>query len=762
MLLRKPIFCVLLWALVALSVQAQCPDFTDLTGPGVVCTYGNVYDPDYHMGIASGRFAVITQQGLDGHTHDSLSLLPAGEDVVIKLGNYTPFSESESVNYYFTVDSVMSILLIKFAVVLFDYENDNMPGGPPRFLIRVRDSNGELIHSCAEYDIRTNSGIPGLTVTSVQSSHYFWTPWSTLAIDLSSHIGQSIWLQMRTCDGAAGCAAYAYYTAHCVNNRLMVDTCMSNQIAWMAPDGFSSYQWDNGIVNQSAIYNISNDTVNAQCQLQADIGCPITLYGTVLRKDESETEQFLYDTVCQGESCQQYYFNLPQQTEPGLHTFSNHFVNANNCADGGTQHLFLTVIPREYHFYDMACQGESYNQHGFQYNNLSVGTFTDTAVSISMNGCDSITILHLTVDSSFVLPNTVSGPTAVCCNTEQVFVLQNAEGLPSIEWNVPVGADIVSGQGTPTLHVSFSNFTNSPAVINVTGANGCGSGSIPVSVELSPSYNFFYRDTICIGTAYNDHGFTAGPFDTIGLFTYTYDGVSINGCDSNATLQLWVTGIPEISALAVPGVICLGDTVELYALGEHSNVIIDTMQARTFVGDILCEDGSIIRPADWPCGQTAKGIVFFVDSTQQHGWALALDNDGCVWFGSNGTTIPGITNYPSTREAIYDLDGYTNTQIIRSVGNASTFPAAYLVDFEHGWYLPAAGQMRILYSLIMTINQSLQLVGGVPINIQLTTTSHYWTSTIREGMSVYAMSPSFGVEPYTGSNDSNVRAVCDF
>lgn len=34
------ILLILLWGLLALTVQAQCPDFMDLTGPNVTCYYG--------------------------------------------------------------------------------------------------------------------------------------------------------------------------------------------------------------------------------------------------------------------------------------------------------------------------------------------------------------------------------------------------------------------------------------------------------------------------------------------------------------------------------------------------------------------------------------------------------------------------------------------------------------------------------------------------------------------------------------------------
>ena len=49
------------------------------------------------------------------------------------------------------------------------------------------------------------------------------------------------------------------------------------------------------------------------------------------------------------------------------------------------------------------------------------------------------------------------------------------------------------------------------------------------------------------------------------------------------------------------------------------------------------------------------------------------------------------------------------------------------MDFEHGWYLPAAGQAYKLFAEQIKVNNSIQLVGGDLV--QLDTFGSYWTST---------------------------------
>lgn len=142
------------------------------------------------------------------------------------------------------------------------------------------------------------------------------------------------------------------------------------------------------------------------------------------------------------------------------------------------------------------------------------------------------------------------------------------------------------------------------------------------------------------------------------------------------------------------------------------------------VGDILCEGNAIISPANYPSsGATAIGVVFYVDQTGQHGWAVALQDAGSFPWGCDGTDMP-LPNYSNKRQAIYDLDGYENTRIVRE--NCTDSPAFYAVDFENGWYVPAIGQLNYLYGNLMEVDRSLAVAGGATF---LATEWKYWSST---------------------------------
>lgn len=180
------------------------------------------------------------------------------------------------------------------------------------------------------------------------------------------------------------------------------------------------------------------------------------------------------------------------------------------------------------------------------------------------------------------------------------------------------------------------------------------------------------------------------------------------------------------------------------------------------IGDILCTDGSTVRPEQFAAsGRTAKGIVFYVDRSNQHGWAVHLDYQGSLLWSPELDDIPTLSNYQQLRGAITDFDGLENTRKIRQAGDATTYPAAWAVDFDHGWYLPAAGQIRYLYGYIPEINQSLDVVGGTPFI--LSNDWWLWASTECNSIEAWDIN-SQGNEGHSKKSDHyfQVRAVTDF
>ena len=190
------------------------------------------------------------------------------------------------------------------------------------------------------------------------------------------------------------------------------------------------------------------------------------------------------------------------------------------------------------------------------------------------------------------------------------------------------------------------------------------------------------------------------------------------------------------------------------------------------IGDILCTDGSTVKPEQFASsGKTAEGIVFFVDGDNQQGWAVSLEfqatNTNWVTSGYyyDMYDIPLLENFEHSREAMYDFDGYNNTDIIRSTHGADWYPAAWCVDFDHGWYLPAAGQMRWMIAYLNEINASLAVVNGALFVYDRP--RWFWTSTERTEAHAVVISQTGAVGNYPkwnyiGEYDIGVRAVKTF
>ena len=439
-------------------------------------------------------------------------------------------------------------------------------------------------------------------------------------------------------------------------------------------------------------------------------------------------DYIFHDTICEGMDYHDHGFNLPVYSTPGEYIAYNTYFNTSDCIEEGTNTLYLHVHPRYHHIYDVACEGGNYNAHGFHLTQLTQGEVTDTTYVPLPYGCDSTTILHLTVNHTFSMSETINGPNVVCSGTSEIYSLVNAPSQTLYHWTTPAGVLIYGGQGTPSAQLYFMPNAPTSVQVTLTADNGCGSATTPVNIMVGTSYSNMFSDTICTGNAYTQHGYQLGTQDTAGYYVHILNGTTQQGCDSVSVLGLFVAETPSVEALADPAELCVGGETELHALGSQSSVTLISQLPKVWVGDILCTDGTTVHPEDWPCGKVAMGVVFYVDNTGEHGWAVDLtETQGLMWSITVQNDIPALVNFNSGRMAMSDLDGYTNTLLIRQSGTNNDYEAAYAVDFEHGWYLPAAGQAYMLYEEHIKVNNTLQLIGGELI--QYDSFGSYWTST---------------------------------
>ena len=180
------------------------------------------------------------------------------------------------------------------------------------------------------------------------------------------------------------------------------------------------------------------------------------------------------------------------------------------------------------------------------------------------------------------------------------------------------------------------------------------------------------------------------------------------------------------------------------------------------IGDILCTTGVYVSPAEYEAsGLEAMGVIFYVDETGQHGWAIALEDEGSFkWTdGSIDTPLP---NYSTVRAAIYDIDGMFNTQEILNWNNPNgyTFYAFEAVDVANGWYLPAIGQLNYLYGNLVEVNDGLSATGGTVFD--MTSSWNYWSSTEMDSMNRCLLKSSGNIGRNSSSFVCRVRGVRSF
>ena len=715
--------------------RAQCPDFTDLNGSGVACwTNGDVVGSN--NGPIPERYAVVTQQGMDPYTGYQLPILPAGESAVVRLGNDQGGMQSEGIDYNFVVDPDYPILTIKYAFVMRNY--GDISSGCPSFGIFVLQPDSEIplmsqsIYPCGQYAFNDLQNHDEVHVTGT----VIWRQWTTICIDVSNYAGQQIRVRFVTNDGMHNQSAfsYAYFTASCMSDHLTVVGCDGNDIILSAPEGYALYEWNNGATTQTTSYPI-DEGLDVACTLASAHGCMPVLTSANIEGLSITQGAVYYDTICQGESYQEHGFNLPPQNEVGNFTIFNLAFDATDCSSGEGTTLQLTVLQRYFHYYEEACEGTDYDNHGFHYTNLQPGLINDSLPIVLSNGCDTgYRYLHLTVNPTIGSSGEIYGDTSVCDNQMTTYTLHFDGNLNYYIWSLPDGVYNFAGDGLSYVNLYFTEEVSNPAVISVAAGNLCGSHTFSLSIWHAPAYYQFFEDTVCVGSAYNLHGIQTALLDSIGLFFLSQHNISVSGCDSDVTVRLVVAPTPTVSTLAQPEDLCAGENTTIHALGVNA-VIGSLYPQQVLPGDILCTDSTIVKPADWPVpGKTAKAVIFFVDSTGQHGWAVHLHDQGNFPWG-NGYLPESSGLSCSMMNPNYILDGKLNTQKLRLFGDASSFPAVWAVDFDNGWYLPSIGQLILIFFELSAVNSTLSLVNGSPFtpspstDLWINMNYCYWSST---------------------------------
>ncbi len=364
------------------------------------------------------------------------------------------------------------------------------------------------------------------------------------------------------------------------------------------------------------------------------------------------------------------------------------------------------------------------------------------------NTSATLTILNQNnsgIGNDFGLDNIVFAPLAECSATDSVFV--------SVIYNVTDERTICESELPYVWNgVTFEHADTLEVVLQAT--NGADSVVVMHLTVLHGTHNML-DTTVC--DSYQWHGQT---LDASG--TYTYDYTNADGCASTDTLHLTILESPDATITTTTDTICVGAGVTLEAeVLNFDTFVTPPAPPAVAVGDILCSDGSTVKPSAYAAsGRTAIGVVLYVNDSG-HGWAVNLHEDGeYVWSTTISGNIPGAIIHDSALEAIADYNGSYNTYAIRSVSNTSLYPAAMAVDYANGWYLPASGQLYLMYPLMPILNESLALCGGTPFN--LNSSWYYCSSSVASARNMWSLDHNGYIIHYLPTLPYRVRSMRNF
>ncbi len=332
-------------------------------------------------------------------------------------------------------------------------------------------------------------------------------------------------------------------------------------------------------------------------------------------------------SICQGDT-----FNFAGTPLITTGIYLDTFLNANGCdsivtVDLAVDSIILVTLNPS------ICQGDTFF---FGTQPITIGgIYTDTSVSVL--GCDSLTILNLTVNpviTTNLMDSICDGDTIVFANqtitAAGVYVdsSQTSANCDSVTTltvtllpNTSTTIDTTICDGT-VIVLGGTNYSAAGSFIDtIPASNGCDS-VVTVNVTVNPVDSTTVPAAICQGDTFN---FGGTPLITSGVYVDTFPNV--NGCDSIVTVDL---AVDSIILVTLNPSICQGDTfffgtqpitvggtytdTSVSVLGCDSLTILNLTVnpiITTNLTDSICDGDSILF-----AGQTITTAGVYVDSSQ--------------------------------------------------------------------------------------------------------------------------------------------------
>ena len=186
---------------------------------------------------------------------------------------------------------------------------------------------------------------------------------------------------------------------------------------------------------------------------------------------------------------------------------------------------------------------------------------------------------------------------------------------------------------------------------------------------------------------------------------------------------------------------------------------------RVHPGDILCTDGTTVAPEGYAAytaaheGVSAKAVVYYVDASGQHGYALNPVTYSWCW-GAYNIDVDGLTTSTSRPTMMRDLGGAAYTDAICRFFGDCTVAASLCRSFGPEWFLPSAGQLNILYAYLPKVKDGLAVIGAVAW--PETNSWYNWSSSGYSATSAWSVASNGAVTTNSKTDIYRASASCAF
>ena len=258
-------------------------------------------------------------------------------------------------------------------------------------------------------------------------------------------------------------------------------------------------------------------------------------------------------TICDNETYTDADFTLTAENE-GINEV--HLQNQYGC--DSTITLTLTVNPTYAPVFDVViCEGESYTENNFNIENPEVGGYTYVQNLQTVNGCDSIVTLNLTVNPVY---NDEPVVRTICYGEQVEFAGETFDATGVYERTLPTinGCDsvvtldltVIRNLGEENIEIcegqsyqfKDEEWTLTGTYVRVhEGENGDCDTTVTYNLTVNPLKTTTIDAIITYGTSYTENGFNENE---TGTYTLTTPSL-LTGCDSTVTLNLTVMNALE-------------------------------------------------------------------------------------------------------------------------------------------------------------------------------------------------------------------------